>query len=52
MVIGSEFNGSLCHRSASELKPAQIGRNKPQILANDDELDVVEEVREDTAQEN
>jgi len=52
MVMGSEVNGSLCHRSASELKPAQIGRNKPQILANEDELDVVEEVVEDTAQEN
>jgi cytoskeletal protein CcmA (bactofilin family) len=51
MVMGSEVNGSLCHRSAADLKPAQIGRNKAHILATDEESEVVDEVIEEAARE-
>jgi len=40
MVMGSEVNGSLCHRTAEELKPRQL--EKPTVVKNDRSSLVVE----------
>lgn len=42
MVMGSEVNGSLCHRSAADQKPRQIGVEKGEILSKDDVPSYVE----------
>lgn len=42
MVMGSEVNGSLCHRSAADLKPRQIGVEKTDVLSEDDVPSYVE----------
>lgn len=40
MVMGSEVNGSLCHRSADELKPKQI--EKPTVVKTEQDAVFVE----------
>ena len=42
MVMGSEVNGSLCHRSSADLKPRQIGMEKPDVLGKEGQPEVVE----------
>lgn len=42
MVMGSEVNGSLCHRSMADLKPRQIGVEKNDVLDNEDVPSYVE----------
>ena len=42
MVMGSEVNGSLCHKSTADLKPRQIGMEKPEVVAGDDVPSYVE----------
>ena len=32
MVMGSEVNGSLCHRSSADMKPRQLGMEKTGVL--------------------
>lgn len=34
MVMGSEVNGSLCHRSAVDMKPRQIGMESSDTISN------------------
>ena len=36
MVMGSEVNGSLCHRATADMKPRQIGIEKPDVAAKDE----------------
>ena len=36
MVMGSEVNGSLSHRSSADMKPKQIGMEKSGVLGKDD----------------
>lgn len=42
MVMGSEVNGSLCHRSSADQKPRQIGVEKSGVLNNGTQAEVVE----------
>ncbi len=41
MVMGSEVNGSLCHRSSAELKPKQLDV-KPAVVKSEREAVIVE----------
>lgn len=50
MVMGSEVNGSLCHRSSADLEPRQISVEKQDAVANGDEAVVVEEVLDKAAE--
>ena len=36
MVMGSEVNGSLCHRASADLKPRQLGVEKSEVLGKDE----------------
>jgi len=42
MVMGSEVNGSLCHRSSAELKPRQIGVAKAAATDKPSEAEIVD----------
>lgn len=41
MVMGSEVNGSLCHRSSVDLKPRQIGMENADVLNSEKDPVVV-----------
>ena len=43
MVMGSEVNGSLCHKSSADRKPRQLGVEKTATIAQDEEDAVVVE---------
>jgi cytoskeletal protein CcmA (bactofilin family) len=36
MVMGSEVNGSLCHRASADLKPRKLGVEKSEVLGKDE----------------
>ncbi|MDC0598730.1 polymer-forming cytoskeletal protein [Gammaproteobacteria bacterium] len=36
MVMGSEVNGSLCHRSSSELEPKKLAADAPEIVSEEE----------------
>jgi len=36
MVMGSEVNGSLCHRASADLKPRQLGVEKSDVMGKDE----------------
>jgi len=46
MVMGSEVNGSLCHRASADLRPRQIGVEKTDILEDDASSEFEESLEE------